>query len=130
MVAASNSAEHDVVAREQRGRPTSTNGALWYSGPGITVQPSGVIINNGVASGSVRPGAVVTMSLGRPVLPPDVIAFHGFDTVSGSGSAAPGGAGSPPSRAARTSSRVADRPDDELGLGQLDDAVELALGQP
>ena len=70
------------------------NGPLWYSGPGITIVPFGVSISSGFASGSISAGAVLRISFGRPVLPPDVIPFHGSDTVSSRCSAAPGGAGS------------------------------------
>src|SRR5689334_6851466 len=69
------------------------NGPLWYSGPGIIVVPFGVIINSGAASGSMSAGAVLRMSFGRPVLPPEVMPFHGSDTVSRRASPASGGAG-------------------------------------
>src|SRR5439155_24002486 len=69
------------------------NGPLWYSGPGIIVVPFGVIISSGAASGSISAGAVLRMSFGRPVLPPDVMPFQGSDTVSRRASGAPGGAG-------------------------------------
>jgi hypothetical protein len=69
------------------------NGPLWYSGPGIIVVPLGVIISSGAASGSISAGAVFRMSFGRPVLPPEVMPFHGSETVSSRATRAPGAAG-------------------------------------
>src|SRR5438132_6998749 len=75
-------------------------GPLWYSGPGITSVPSGVIIRSGFASGSIKAGAVLRISFGRPVLPPEVIPFQGSDTVSrrASGSPVAGGGVQPGGR--------------------------------
>ena len=57
------------------------------------------------------------MSLGRPVEPPDVIAFHGFEIASGEG------------RVVETVDR--DRlPHHDTRLRQLDDRVELARREP
>src|SRR5207244_1121772 len=64
-------------------------GPLWYSGPGITSVPSGVIIRSGFASGSINAGAVLRIRFGRPVLPPEVIPFQGSDTVSRRASGSP-----------------------------------------
>src|SRR5580765_3764251 len=72
------------------------NGPLWYSGPGITIVPSGIIRSRGLASGSISAGAVLRINFGRPVLPPEVIPFHGSDTASTRGSAAGADAGVQP----------------------------------
>ena len=61
------------------------NGPLWYSGPGIKCVPLSCIINSGGTSGSIVPGWLASMSLGRPVDPPEVMAFHGFEIASGTG---------------------------------------------
>src|SRR5258705_13064834 len=74
------------------------NGPLWYSGPGITSVPPGVIISSGFASGSISAGAVLRISFGRPVLPPEVIPFHGSDTASRRVSGAPVPPGEVPPR--------------------------------
>ncbi len=56
------------------------NGPLWYSGPGIKCVPPGVIIKQRMCVGIDQArAAFASMSFGRPVDPPDVIAFHGFD---------------------------------------------------
>src|SRR4051795_5391180 len=52
-----------------------TTGALWYSGPGITMQPSGWISSDGGPSVSSTDGSPATISFGLPVEPPDVGAF-------------------------------------------------------
>src|SRR3954453_13174167 len=70
-----------------------TTGPLWYSGPGITRQPSSLIISGDGWSGSINDGSPATISLGRPVDPPDVGAFHAGDTASGSGSSSRSAAG-------------------------------------
>ena len=63
-----------------------TNGPLWYSGPGITMQPSGVDAAAAAARrGRSIAGSPDTISFGRPVEPPDVGAFHAGETASGSG---------------------------------------------
>src|ERR1700722_20855696 len=62
-----------------------TTGPLWYSGAGMTRQPSGGPIRRGT-SASKDAGSPDTISLGRPVDPPDVGAFHAGDVTSGSGS--------------------------------------------
>ena len=49
-----------------------TTGPLWYSGPGISRQPSGSTPRVGRASGSSVAGSPDTMSFGRPVEPPEV----------------------------------------------------------
>src|SRR5512132_2463257 len=72
-----------------------TTGPLWYSGPGMTRQPRGVVRSGAGPSGSIRLRSPDTISLGRPVDPPDVGAFHAGDTASGSGSAPSGSAGGP-----------------------------------
>src|SRR3954447_11124950 len=51
----------------------------------MTRQPSGVMSNGGGPSGSTRAESPETISLGRPVEPPDVGAFHAGDTASSSG---------------------------------------------
>jgi hypothetical protein len=70
-----------------------TTGPLWYSGPGMTRHVRGTNRRGERASGSTRPGSPDTMSLGRPVEPPDVGAFQAGETASGSGGAC-GGDGS------------------------------------
>ncbi len=47
-------------------------------------------------SGSKRPGVVATISLGRPVEPPEVGAFHSGVTASGSSSSDSAGSGECP----------------------------------
>ena len=63
-----------------------TSGPLWYSGPGISRQPSGVDAEGGRRpSGSIEAGSPATISFGRPVDPPEVGAFHAGDVTSGRG---------------------------------------------
>src|SRR5687768_10823000 len=62
-----------------------TAGPLWYSGPGMTRHPPSTNPKRFGASGSSSAGSPATMSLGRPVEPPDVGAFQAGDTASGSG---------------------------------------------
>src|SRR5215216_4660577 len=72
------------------------NGALWYSGPGTTWQPSLWTMRNMGWSGSNTPGSPARMSLGRPVDPPDVGAFQDGATRSGSSPSSSAGSGSNP----------------------------------
>src|SRR2546423_15260313 len=69
-----------------------TIGPLWYSGPGITMQPSGEPKPAGCSS-SLSDGSPATISFGRPVEPPDVGAFQAGDTASGRGESSVDGAG-------------------------------------
>jgi hypothetical protein len=62
-----------------------TTGPLWYSGPGMSRQPSGSTPSVGRASGSSTAGSPETMSFGRPVEPPEVGAFQAGEVTSGSG---------------------------------------------
>src|ERR687892_2045705 len=62
-----------------------TMGPLWYRGPGMTRQPSGRLRSGTGPSGSSTLGSPDTISLGRPVDPPDVGAFQAGDTASGKG---------------------------------------------
>src|SRR4051794_6487725 len=57
-------------------------GPLWYSGPGITMQPVGDPKTPGAAS-SNSAGSPDTISFGRPVEPPDVGAFQAGEIASG-----------------------------------------------
>ena len=110
-------AEHDVVAREQRGhRPDERTVVVQRAGHQVRA------VESASAAAARRrdrscPAGSPTISFGRPVEPPDVIAFHGFDTASGNG------ASSKPSTASGASH-------DDARLGELDDRVELALGKP
>ena len=61
-----------------------TTGPLWNSGPGMTRQPSGLKPSTDPTAGSITPASPETMSLGRPVDPPEVGAFHAGLTTSGS----------------------------------------------
>ncbi len=61
------------------------SGPLWYSGPGITMQPSGVSRSGTGPAGSMSEGSPDMISFGRPVEPPEVGAFHDGATTSGSG---------------------------------------------
>src|SRR5947209_20060868 len=70
-----------------------TIGPLWYSGPGMTMQPLGVINSGGGPSGSSTDGSPDTINLGRPVDPPDVGAFQAGDTTSSSGESSNDGSG-------------------------------------
>ena len=58
------------------------NGPLWYSGPGISVRAVGRHQQQRRGVGIDQRWRWLRISFGRPVLPPDVIAFHGFETVS------------------------------------------------
>ena len=83
----------------------NTNGALWYSGPGTSCTPLGCMVKTAASaalSGSVVPSCPATMTLGRPVLPPDVGAFHAVATRSGS---SPSGTSAPGSKPAGTLAR-------------------------
>ncbi len=97
----------------------NTNGPLWYSGPGTRCTPSRPMPNGPSRSGLAVAGAPDRMIFGRPVLPPEVGAFHDAAMgSSGSGSSLSSGVG-------------LDRDDHhELRLGELDDRVALALREP
>ena len=74
------------------------SGPLWYSGPLARCTPSGVMPNARAVSAwpAVMLGPPATMSLGRPVLPPDVGAFHAAATFTGSGASDSSGSGVKP----------------------------------
>ena len=73
------------------------NGALWYSGPGTRCVSSRSMRNTSERrSGSSLPSCPATISFGRPVLPPEVGAFHEGATTSGSGSSASPESGAKP----------------------------------
>src|SRR5690242_21410112 len=61
------------------------NGPLWYSGPGTSCTPSRGMYGTAATVGSTRAGVPDRISLGRPVLPPEVGAFHVAAQRSGSG---------------------------------------------
>src|SRR5689334_15192111 len=61
------------------------NGPLWYSGPGTSCTPSRGMYGTAATVGSTVAGAPDRISFGRPVLPPDVGAFHDAAAASGSG---------------------------------------------
>src|SRR5690348_7365093 len=61
------------------------NGPLWYSGPGTSCTPSRGMYGTAATPGSTSPGVPDRISFGRPVLPPDVGAFHDDATASGRG---------------------------------------------
>src|SRR3954470_10931433 len=62
-------------------------GPLWYSGPGTSWTASRGMYGTAGTSGSTCAGVPDRISFGRPVLPPDVGAFH--DDAHRSGSGAP-----------------------------------------
>ena len=47
------------------------NGPLWYSGPGMSTVPPGRCFHTIDPNGSTTPACAETISLGRPVLPPE-----------------------------------------------------------
>lgn len=59
----------------------------------MTMHPSGVIRTAGGASRSNTEASPETISLGRPVDPPEVGAFHAGDSTSGSGASSTSGSG-------------------------------------
>ena len=103
------------------------NGALWYSGPVITTAPSSVMPSRRANGSAVvrSAGCSATISLGRPVLPPEVLTFQAdaapWSTKSsdsdGSGSNPAGSDGwpiplaaaAPTTRLGAASSRIASR---------------------
>src|SRR5262249_40075421 len=81
----------------------TTNGALCEMGPVTRTHPSGRmwIRNPSPPTFSTRAGEVVSISFGRPVLPPLVTTFHAGDTPGvndpgGSSSGTDSSAGRPP----------------------------------
>ena len=90
-----------------------TNGPLWYSGPGTRWTPSSPMPNGPSRSGFAVAGAPDRMILGRPVLPPDVGAFHdaaiGSSGNGSSPSAGSGTIGSMTTSAGSASSMIAAR---------------------
>ena len=73
------------------------NGALWYSGPGTRWQSSRSMRNTiERRSGSNLPSCPATISFGRPVLPPEVGAFHDGATTSGNGASSSDESGTKP----------------------------------
>ena len=108
-----------------------TMGPLWYRGAGITRQPSGTISSEGPASRSISAGSPATISLGRPVEPPDVGAFHAGLTTSGSsssGGTSAAGWATHRDRLAAGQLAVLEH-DDHRWVGQVDDARQLSLGE-
>src|SRR5438552_8728915 len=77
-----------------------TRGPLWYSGPGMTMHPSGEASIAGPSSFHSA-GSPDTISLGRPVEPPEVGAFHAGDVTSGNGPSSRPGSGRYPTGSAR-----------------------------
>ena len=83
------SARRRTCRRARRGCPRAApvtdhmNGPLWYSGPGhhdACRRASSAAAAS--ASGSISAGAVLRISFGRPVLPPEVIALPRIETAS------------------------------------------------
>ncbi len=105
------------------------SGPLWYSGPVARCTPSVVMPNPAAVSAtdSVTAAPPATISFGRPVLPPEVGAFHAFAAFGGSGASESSGSGSNP--AAHTGAPFGLEPDHERGVGELDDRVELGAGE-
>ena len=77
--------EHQVVA-EQQAAAAVVNPVLWLSGTDsrLTSPSCPCRADNPIAAGT-RLSPPASISLGRPVLPPDAIDFHTGDTASGSG---------------------------------------------
>src|SRR5216110_2500623 len=84
-----------------------TNGPLWYRGPGISAVLVSSRRQKAISSQFTNPGRPDTISFGRPVLPPDVGAFHAGETRSGSG---PSSSASSTSVSALTHARPATSP--------------------
>ena len=74
-------------------------GPLWYSGPGTSWTPSMLMPTIGVV-GSTVAGRALTMTFGRPVLPPDVRATQDGETASGNGASARSAGGCHPGASA------------------------------
>ena len=102
---------------------------MWYSGPVARCTPSVVMPNPAAVSAtdSVTAGPPATISFGRPVLPPEVGAFHALAAFGGSGASESVGIGLEPGRDAGATLGV--EADDERGIGELDDRLELGAGE-
>ena len=71
--------------------------ALWYAAAGCNITSSTCMRNSSSgAVGSMSELRFSQMSLGMPVLPPLVLAFHIVATTSGSGSSESDGSGEKP----------------------------------
>ena len=121
---------HEVRAGEQRdARPDHRT--VVVQRPGHQQAAVGIHPQGRAGLGVLVAGSPATISFGRPVEPPEVGAFHDGEVTSGRGaSSSEGAARSPAGRQARPGSRSGFDADHDLRVGELDDGLQLGVGQP